>query len=503
MPYSPRVATILVVGVLVGACGSAASPAPATMPPPSGPGMTVAPTTPEPTSTPTASPSASPSPGSANLGLHGSAREIGQRVGMAPGPGGTLFVSIPRPRGAVLALLDRSGRPRPGWPITIKDSTGCGGPMPAEDGSVRIGCDGTDLPTYDNDLSDVRAFAFDSAGRSVAGWPVRLRPGMASRVVGDQMTYLEWQIGTDTANVGVTISHAAWLTTIAADGSDRSGTRVGLVENCCREEWALSADGIAYGMLPVGERDRLGFAEESRITALDPDGERTGWPVSFDGIASGPAFGPDGQVAVTVGSFVRRTSRVLVFDRGGRTVSAMSEELPVETLALMAENDTDGCYPSSPRAPLVGQDGTIFVFSEVDTAVYALDPSMVIIRGWPFQPATPIVQPYDADPRFELTCPSFAVPAVGPDSTLYLPLQARDVTVGGSLVAVDRDGTVRPGWPVELKRPGAEFWSVVVGSDGTVYALAIEPETADGSSASILSIAPDSTVLSIATILEP
>ena len=80
--------------------------------------------------------------------------------------------------------------------------------MPAEDGSVRIACDGTDLPTYDNDLSDVRAFAFDSAGRSMAGWPVRLRPGLAIRVVGDQMTYLEWQIGTDTANVGVTISHA-------------------------------------------------------------------------------------------------------------------------------------------------------------------------------------------------------------------------------------------------------------------------------------------------------
>ena len=54
-----------------------------------------------------------------------------------------------------------------------------------------------------------------------------------------------------------------------------------------------------------------------------------------------------------------------------------------------------------------------------------------------------------------------------------------------------------------LKRPGAEFWSVVVGSDGTVFALAVEPEPGDTSSASILAIAPDSTVLSITTILEP
>ena len=100
-------------------------------------------------------------------------------------------------------------------------------------------------------------------------------------------------------------------------------------------------------------------------------------------------------------------------------------------------------------------------------------------------------------------CPSLAVPAVGPDSTLYLPLQARDASVGGSIVAVGPDGRVRPGWPVELTRPGAEFWSVVVGSDGTVYALAIEPETGDTSSASILAIAPDSTVLWTTTIIDP
>jgi hypothetical protein len=93
--------------------------------------------------------------------------------------------------------------------------------------------------------------------------------------------------------------------------------------------------------------------------------------------------------------------------------------------------------------------------------------------------------------------------AVVPDSTLYLPLQSSAGVVGGTLVAVERDGQVGPGWPVALKRRGAEFWSVVVGADGTVYALAIEPESGDGSSAGILAIAPDSTVLSVTTIIEP
>ncbi len=71
--------------------------------------------------------------------------------------------------------------------------------------------------------------------------------------------------------------------------------------------------------------------------------------------------------------------------------------------------------------------------------------------------------------REDAFCPPLSVPAVGPDSALYLPLQARDASVGGNIVAVGRNGRVRPGWPVELRRPGAEFWSVVVGSDGTVY----------------------------------
>jgi hypothetical protein len=82
-------------------------------------------------------------------------------------------------------------------------------------------------------------------------------------------------------------------------------------------------------------------------------------------------------------------------------------------------------------------------------------------------------------------------------------VQARDATVGGSLVAVGPSCEAGCGWPVELRRPGAEFWSVVVGSDGTVYALAIEPESNDTSSASILAIAPDGTVVHTTTIIEP
>jgi hypothetical protein len=70
-------------------------------------------------------------------------------------------------------------------------------------------------------------------------------------------------------------------------------------------------------------------------------------------------------------------------------------------------------------------------------------------------------------------------------------------------VAVGRDGAVVPGWPVGLRRAASGFWSVVVGPDGTVFALAVEPETGGKSSATILGIAPDSTVRWHTTVIEP
>jgi len=182
---------------------------------------------------------------------------------------------------------------------------------------------------------------------------------------------------------------------------------------------------------------------------------------------------------------------------------ASSAELPIDTGLIAYVDGPYECGAPLPRPPLIARDGTIFVYSEIDTSIFALDPSLVVMRGWPFEPATPLVRRVPVVSPDGITCPSLAIPAAGPDATLYLPLQARDAKVGGSIVAVGPDGRVRPGWPVVLKRPGAEFWSVVVGSDGTTYALAIEPEAFGGSSATILAIAPDSTVLWSTTIVDP
>ena len=71
------------------------------------------------------------------------------------------------------------------------------------------------------------------------------------------------------------------------------------------------------------------------------------------------------------------------------------------------------------------------------------------------------------------------------------------------VVAVGGDGKIVAGWPVTLTRAGAGFWSTAVTANGTVYAQAVEPEAGGATSTTILAIAPDSTVRSRTTVLEP
>lgn len=414
---------------------------------------------------------------------------------MAPGAGGDLYVSIPMPEGAVLALLGRSGQPRPGWPVALAGATSCEQLLPVEDGSVRVVC--TLENTEGNMFSPVGALAFDSQGRLLTGWPVDLEGyNFRGRVGGEELTlFAGSQLG-DVVEGGQP-SQAGGLVTVAADGTIRSGARVTMFAACCK--WAVGPDGIAYG-IASGEGLTEGSDEVSRLTAVDFSGERAGWPVSFLGTPSGPAFGPGGRIVLTVASLVRGTTRVLVFDGDGKAAAASSAELPIATAEYPT---TGGCSADNPQWPLVAQEGTTYVFSELDTAVVAFDPSLQVMTGWPYRPAAPLVRRDSRYIKEDAFCPSLGVPAVGPESILYMPLQARDATVGGSIVAVGPDGRVRSGWPVELQGPGSEFWSVVVGSDGTAYALAIEPESSSTSSASVLAIAPDGTVLWTARIIEP
>jgi hypothetical protein len=146
------------------------------------------------------------------------------------------------------------------------------------------------------------------------------------------------------------------------------------------------------------------------------------------------------------------------------------------------------------------------------TTVYALDGSGGVLKGWPFRTSTGLV--WEGECGCGATgCGSWRSDQIaGPEGSLYLLQVAANAGTGGTIVAVGKDGAVKAGWPVVLRREGAEFSSVVVGPDGTAFALAIEPERYEQtecgtaipvSSATILAIEPDGTVRYRVTVAEP
>jgi hypothetical protein len=473
------------------------SPSPAAPPSPSGPPeATPTSTDPGPSMSPLPPlPGSSPAPGT--LPAHAG------NVEMAPGPGGDLYVLISAAQNLLsgpasrseLALLDPTGRPRSGWPIVLvgwacddpNPGTSPWFPLAAADGSVRVVCQADAAPLHS------RAFAFDRFGGSMAGWPVDLPGevwGSQTRLVDDRLYVVAHASGPPDPVTGQ-YSAAWWLMTVAADGTLRVGTRYEVPDAQNSGSVQIGPDGTGYQVTYVDSA--------TEITAVDLDGARAGWPVRIQGYSSDPVFGPRGRIYVTGALTDPGTTRTLVFDRDGRAVPVGSGVLPIAAMSTWT-----GAGPGLP-ATFVAEDGTVFLLSDVGsrTTVFGLDPSGKIMVGWPYRAGVGL-QWQGSCPRNVAGCGvSLATPAVGRGDVLYLPQSAPDATTGGSLVAIGPDGRVRPGWPIVLKRPGAAFWSVVIGPDGTAYALAVEPEGGGRYSATILAIAEDGTVRYRTTLVEP
>ena len=442
-------------------------------------------------------PTLPPPPGTDILPVRASARTIGLAIAMAPAAQDGLFVALPAAEGTVVvALLDATGRSSAGWPVALPGAATCGHLLPVADGSVRLLCRPDDL---NQDLnSGVRAYAFDGSGRALPGWPVDIGGFFATaRVIGEDLVVFTSRSlgdveveGQPSADVGLVI--------VAPDGRVTDGARVTEFDHCCT--WDIGPDGVAYGTTVIDQSDD-GRLVVSRIMAVDSSGPSNGWPVAFDGVTSRPAFGPGGTILVAAASVALGTTRILSVDGTGGAVADRSPELRLTTVTTNWQ-DTGGCSAGQPMRPVVAADGSLYAFSEEDTPIVGVAPSLEVLPEWPIEPAAPIQRRDEREIIEDAYCPYFAIPAAGPDSTLYLPLMATDGLAGGHLSAVGPDGQVRPGWPVTLTRAGGEFWSVLVAQDGTVYALAIEPE-ARSWSATILAIRPESTVIYSTTIVEP
>jgi hypothetical protein len=354
-----------------------------------------------------------------------------------------------------------------------------------------------------------RAFAYDAAGRQLAGWPVDLPLG----------SVYEWWLGGPRLVDGqlylVIASYnpaSARLVRVSADGSVRTSASLpGPGGDEVYEDAAIAPDGTAYLMTYTYAADD----HATEITAADLGGLKPGWPIRVGGEASAPSLGPDGRIYLTVGQPGGSSSQVLAFARDGKAVTGWPVKLPVAAPSVWS-----GHGEQPPAAPVVAPDGSAYFvtqeggFPDGPTTAYAIDATGVLRAGWPYRSSTGLVWHGHVSPCATGGGLERSDPAVGPDGSLYLlQLAASRGIGGGSIVAVGTDGVVKTGWPVVLRRAGAEFESVVVGPDGTAFALAIEPEEylppdecgvkTSLDSATILAINPDGTVRYRTTIVSP
>jgi len=432
----------------------------------------------------------------------GEERELVPGIQLAATLDGGLYVSIAARAGTVLAHLDSDGRARAGWPLMLAGWTHCTRPVPVADGSVRVVC-------ARFDTSQSRAFAFDADGRALAGWPVDFPGDIVDwayreqpRVIGDRLAIVAHAYSDQTDPATSRQPGEAWLVEVTVDGKVSTGTRVAFT--CC-PKLSLSPAGVGY---VTAYPSSAGETAATEISAFGVDGVRAGWPARLDGIASAPAFGPDGRIHVVVGSPERSPSRTRILDQDGRVQPDGSDELPI---ASSSEWDGAGAY--YPGRPFLADGGLTYVIDERGghvvntsggTTVLAVDSVGSIVPGWPYRAHMGLeylgrcsVEPGTTGCGLWRTSP-----AVGPGPILYLLHAAADPSSGGSIVALDRGGRAVEGWPVGLRRPGAMFVSIVVGPDATIYAVAVEPE-AGGRSATILALEPDSTVRYRTTVVQP
>jgi hypothetical protein len=476
---------ILAAVVLVG-CGAANPSIPADAGQTAGPptaAPTAGPTQPDPTMPGASTPGPWPTPAVTaavtRVSLPLKARSVHpDSVNVATGPGGGLYVLVNNPpNGAVVALLDSAGRPRTGWPIQI-DGWTCGSPLVATGGSVRLVCD----PDPEGQLAGNRlAFAFTPEGTLMSRWPVDPQTGdsweQAAIVVGDRLyvpgRYITGEGGTETASV------ASWVNEIGADASGREGTRVS-TPNGVMPEVKLAPDGS----LRV-----IAMSDQKQIMAIDVSGPIPGWPLAFDLSVSQPAFGPDGRMYLAQVKSGRTST--LVIARDGQVLPIGSDPIDIEQTEQWQGAGPDG----GPAPPIVSPDGTVFLIEDGDSGltVVALDPTGKVMNGWPYRAAVHLE--WQGSCGAAMTgCGVFrTLPAVGPGNVLHLLLAAAGATKGGSVVAIGPDGAVRPGWPVVLPDAGSVFRSVVVGQDGTAYAVALDRLT-EPTTATILAIDPDGTI---------
>ncbi len=309
-----------------------------------------------------------------------------------------------------------------------------------------------------------RIIAIDASGAVEPGWPIDLddREWSDQQVGADGSVFMVRRpIGTPTWDEARgRVDDDAELFAFAPDGMPRPGWPVAVPDirgfsvgpQGNVTVWSLIDD---VGELCTDPRRTL-------YTVLGPDGRSLpGWPRGSTGYASFPVVAADGTL-----SYVSATDKLYAHDRGGEVKAGWPVAVP---------GAGNGCGPES---PYLAPDGTIYVMGD---EVEALAPDGRSRPGWPYRPAGQLI-----GPCLDSECyGGHGAPAFGLDGTVYVVDFHTDASgTRAEIVALDRRGKLKPGWPYRLPFDPA---SVAIGllsvsRDGRLFVrggdllLALDPE---------------------------
>jgi hypothetical protein len=395
------------------------------------------------------------------------------------GPDGTVYA-------AGMVPADRLGHGRVGW-LALPDGTYV---VPSAFGS-----DGSFYGEADGEL-----WAFGSDGQPRSGWPIDVAASSWAVSPSASVYLMEWPTEGST-RVSILDQHAKpvsqwsipkvldyscdylikadgtfWLTYPVDDPSWWGACEIHAYSPAGKElasspdHWSGFADGPGgvvvawYYHFAAQSMDR---PDQTRVAVLGLDGKpKPGWPITLDGSASPPAFGPDGSIYFSL--LADGGNRIAAFDEAGRARPGWPVTLTGAPLTLAAP----GTEPDRPQSPIVG-DGVVYLASQTD--VEAFDSGGKTLDGWPYTlpvawddsrcTATPGTPVWNEGPVYS---------TAGGKGLLYLGLE-------GQIVALASDGRVASGWPYVADKNGFACWqSLEAAPDGGLIATA-SYEKSDGS----------------------
>ena len=344
--------------------------------------------------------------------------------------------------GCVLHKFDHTGRDVSGWPVGIPTAFACSNEGRCMPNALDIGPDGTIFVSHWREAGGLQVLAIGASGSIKPGWPI------ASSTAG--VYWNNQQVASDGTLVILSLPDgsetSASIAAFGPDGRSPTGWPVSVPDH---SNYVLGPQGtvVIWSLIDdVGEL--CSNPRRTVFTVLDPDGRTLpGWPRGSTGYASAPVVDSEGTVY-----YVSATHKVYAHDRVGEVKADWPVGVP---------GAADGCDPESPH---LAPDGTVVV---VGDEVVALSPDGLSLPGWPYRPAGSLV-----GPCFDSECTGgHQAPAFGPDGTVYLVVYHGETgNVRAEVVAIDRRGQIKAGWPYRLPFDAntVSIAAVTVSPDGRV-----------------------------------